>query len=211
MEINKVMDEVLGDTPNLTASDLYSADFSRALRGFKPEEVAAFLERAADSFEALQRQVKELKATVAEQEDQLASYQALEQSLADALATAQRLNETTIEQAKREAELIRREAQLVLEAARKNARAIPETLRDEIQHLKAMRKRLKADMRAVLDIHAALLRGDNDAKWEMLDFLPADGAAYLVADESGQHRHGDDADVAIIEDDSHASGGKDEA
>ena len=134
MEMNKVLDEVLGDTPDLTASDLYSADFGKSLRGFKQAEVSAFLERAADSFESLQRQVAELKATVAEQQEQIKSYQALEQSLADALSAAQRLSETTLDQAHKEAELIRREAQLVLEAARKNAHTIPESLREEIQH-----------------------------------------------------------------------------
>ena len=196
MEKNKVMEEVLGDTPDLTTSDLYSADFRRVFRGFDPAQVSAFLERAADSFEALQRQVAELKKTAAEQKERIATYQAMEQSLSEALTSAQKLGETTIDQARREADLIRREAQQALEAARRNANTVPEGLRDEINKLKAMRKRLKADLRAVLDIHNALLRGDNDAGLEMLDFLPADGAAYLNA--SGES-HGEHADVSVIE------------
>lgn len=44
---------------------------------------------------------------------------------------------------------------------------MPEALRDEVNHLRAMRKRLKADLRAVLDIHGALLRGDEDTKLEV--------------------------------------------
>ena len=203
MEKNKVMDEVLGDTPDITTSDLYSADFRTALRGFDKGQVSAFLERAADSFENLQRQVAELKKTVAEQKAEIATYRALEQSLSEALATTQRMSETTLDQARREADLIRKEAQQILENARKQATRVPEAMRDEVLHLRAARKRLKADLRAVIDIHSALLRGDNDSNMEALEFLPADGAAYLsIGDAAGDAAlDGEDPDVSTIEHD----------
>jgi len=215
MEKNKVMDEVLGDTPDITTSDLYSADFRTAFRGFDKGQVAAFLERAADSFENLQRQVAELKKTVSEQKSEIATYRALEQSLSEALATAQRMSETTLDQARREADLIQKEAQQLLENARRQVMRVPESMRDEVLHLRAARKRLKADLRAVLDIHSALLRGDNDSNLELLEFLPADGAAYLnIGDgHGGGSADGDDPDVAIIEHDGgdRAAGSKEDA
>lgn len=182
MKKNKVMDEVLGDTPELTASDLYSTDFRTAFRGYDKAQVTAFLERAADAFEALQHQIEELKKTAADQKEQIATYQEMERALSEALSDAQRLNETTRDQARREADLIRREAEQVRETAHRNAQQAPERLRAEINHLKAMRTRLQADLRAVLDIHRALLQGgasENDAA----EYLPADSAAYITGDD----------------------------
>ena len=204
METNKIMDEVLGDTLTLNTSDLYSADFRTTFRGFDKAQVTSLMERAADAFDKLQRQVEELKKTAESQKEQLVRYEAMEQSLLEALGNAQKLGESTIEQARREADLIREDARLAREAALANAGTVPEALRDEVNHLRAMRKRLKADLRAVLDIHGALLRGDEDTKLEYERFSPADGAAYLndgELDHEGAPQHGHEADISVIEPD----------
>jgi hypothetical protein len=133
----------------------------------------------------------------------------MEQSLLEALSQAQQLGESTIEQARREAELIREDARLAREAALANAGSVPEALRDEVNHLRAMRKRLKADLRAVLDIHGALLRGDDDTMPTFERFTPADGSAYLNdgdLDHENESRHSHDADVSVIEPDHEDAG-----
>ncbi|MBL7644593.1 MAG: DivIVA domain-containing protein [Candidatus Hydrogenedentes bacterium] len=210
MEKNNIMDEVLGDTLTLNTSDLYSADFRTTFRGFDKTQVTSLLERAADAFDQLQRQVEELKKTTEAQKEQIVRYEAMEQTLVEALANAQKLGENTIEQARREAELIREDARLAREAALNNAGAVPEALRDEVNHLRAMRKRLKADLRAVLDIHGALLRGDGESKLEFERFAPADGAAYLIGggeyDQETAPAHGHDADITVIEPDHEETG-----
>lgn len=209
METNKIMDEVLGDTLTLNTSDLYSADFRTTFRGFDKIQVTSLMERAADAFDQLQRQVEELKKTTAAQKEQIARYEAMEQTLLEALGSAQKLGEDTITQARREAELIREDARLTREAALAHAGTVPEALRDEVNHLRALRKRLKADLHAVLDIHGALLRGDDDATPTFERFAPADGAAYLNAGEVDREDappHGRDADVSIIEPDHEDTG-----
>ena len=210
METNKIMDEVLGDTLSLNTSDLYSADFKTTFRGFDKTQVMSLLERAADAFESLQRQVEALKKTAETQKEQIARYETMEQSLLEALAGAQKMGESTIDQARREAELIREEARVARAAAQLHAGAVPEALRDEVNHLRAMQKRLKADLRAVLDIHGALLRGDGESKLNFERFAPADGAAYLNSgsdhDPESTPRHGHDADVSVIEPDTEDGG-----
>ncbi len=212
MEKNNIMDEVLGDTLTLNTSDLYSADFRTTFRGFDKAQVTSLLERAADAFDQLQRQVEELRKTAEAQKEQIARYEAMEQTLVEALANAQKLGENTIEQARREAELIREDARLAREAALNNAGAVPEALRDEVNHLRAMRKRLKADLRAVLDIHGALLRGDGESKLDFERFAPADGAAYLNSgseyDQESEPPHGHDADISVIEPDHEDTGAR---
>jgi len=203
MEKNNIMDEVLGDTLTLNTSDLYSADFRTTFRGFDRAQVTSLLERAADAFDQLQRQVEELKKTTESQKEQIARYEAMEQTLVEALANAQKLGENTIEQARREAELIREDARLAREAALNKAGAVPEALRDEVNHLRTMRKQLKADLRAVLDIHGALLRGDGETTPDFERFSPADGAAYLNTETEYdiEPPHGHDADISVIEPD----------
>jgi DivIVA domain-containing protein len=209
MEKNNIMDEVLGDTLTLNTSDLYSADFRTTFRGFDKTQVTSLLERAADAFDQLQRQVEELKKTTETQKEKIARYEAMEQTLVEALANAQKLGENTIEQARREAELIREDARLAREAALSNASAVPEALRDEVNNLRAMRKRLKADLRAVLDIHGALLRGDGEAQSDYDRFAPADRAAYLNSSSEFDHEtstaHGH-ADITVIEPDHEDAG-----
>lgn len=209
MEPNKIMDEVLGDTLTLNTSDLYSADFKTTFRGFDKAQVTSLMERAADAFDRLQRQVEELKKTTEAQQAQIARYETMEQSLLEALSQAQQLGESTVEQARREAELIREDARLAREAALAHAGTVPEALRDEVNHLRAMRKRLKADLRAVLDIHGALLRGDDETTPTFERFTPADGAAYLNEgdlENDDASRHGHDADISVIEPDHEDAG-----
>lgn len=207
METNKIMDEVLGDTLTLSTSELYSADFRTVFRGFDKNQVTSLLERAADAFDGLQRQVETLKKDTAEQQERIARYEAMEQSLLEALSAAQKSGEATIEQARREAELIREEARIAREAAQVHAGSVPEALRDEVNHLRALKKRLKAELRAVLDVHAALLRGDDDSKMDFEQFAPADGAAYLnPGGGSAPRDHHSVADVSVIEPDHEETG-----
>ncbi len=171
MEKNKVMDEVLGDTPSLTVSDLYSADFKTSFRGFDKERVTGFLARVADAYEALEREVSELRKRNEELRAENNTYREMEKTLTEALAGAQQLSETTLAQARKEAELIREEAEVARRTAEAKGAAVPEALREEIAGLRAERARLRADLRAVLDIHRALLEeGDEDG--ESVQFVP---------------------------------------
>ncbi|MCF6284344.1 MAG: DivIVA domain-containing protein [Candidatus Hydrogenedentes bacterium] len=172
MEKNKVMEEVLGDTPDLTVSDLYSADFKTVFRGYDKQRVNGFLARVADAFEVLQREVTALRKSEDELRFQVDDYREMEKSLTAALAGAQKLSETTLAQAKREADVIVEEARVHRDAAKAKSAVIPDELREEIAVLRAERTRLKADLRAVLDIHLALLRDDGGDDGASVEFMP---------------------------------------
>ena len=185
MEKNKVMEEVLGDTPDLTVSDLYSAEFKTVFRGYDKQRVHGFLARVADAFEALQREVAQLRKSDAELRAQVDDYRAMEKSLTEALSGAQQLGETTLAQAKREAEIIIEEARVIRSASEAKGAALPEELREEITLLRAERARLKADIRAVLDIHLALLKDDEAADGASVEFMP-DAAGYAAPEETSE-------------------------
>jgi cell division initiation protein len=174
MEEKTVTDEVLSEVPELAVSELYSADFKTRFRGYDKERVRGFLARVADAYETLHREVRELRQANKELREQAQGYREMEKALTEALATAQAAAETTTAQAKREAELILEEARLKRTEAEAKQDTLPAQLREEIASLRAKRARLKADLRAVLDIHLGLLDDTGSVDGASVEFMPGD-------------------------------------
>lgn len=188
MEKNKVIDEVLGETPALAVSDLYSADFKTVFRGFDKQRVQGFLAQVADAFEVLQREAIQLRGQNAELREQVATYREMEKALTEALASAQQVGETTLEHARREADIIREEARLILRDAEARAEVLPNELREQIAILRAERAHLKSDLRAVLDIHSALLNDDGSSGGDAVEFMPGERHNRLEDSRSAEAR-----------------------
>jgi cell division initiation protein len=135
-------------------------EFSRSITGgYSRQEVDAFLARIADVLENLIQQNRDLKAQLAQQKEELDEHRQMEETLRNALVTSQKFGENLIESAKREASLLIEAARL--EKSRidaENAR-LPILLAQEINHLQDQRDRLRADIRAILSSHEALLNG----------------------------------------------------
>ena len=158
MRENKLVSDVLGKERVLSPSDVLNYEFSRSLvGGYSAGEVEGFLARVADVLENLIQQIRDLRAQVAEQKDELDAHRQMEETLRNALVTSQKFGENLIESAKREASLL-------IEAARiektridtENAR-LPILLANEIARLQDQRDRLRADIRAILAAHEVLL------------------------------------------------------
>ena len=94
----------------LTPLALRRARFSAAVRGFNRAEVSSFLEEAAADFEQAVRQAERARQEVGSLQAQLEEHHQREATLRETLSTAQRVSSEVRETAKREAELIVREA-----------------------------------------------------------------------------------------------------
>ncbi|MCX5771430.1 MAG: DivIVA domain-containing protein [Candidatus Hydrogenedentes bacterium] len=158
MRENKVVSDVLGKEHVLSPSDVLNYEFSRSLvGGYSASQVDWFLARVADVLENLIQQIRDLKAQLAGQREELDEHRQMEETLRNALVTSQKFGENLIESAKREASLLIEAARL--EKSRidtENAR-LPILLAQEITHLQDQRDRLRADIRAILAAHEALL------------------------------------------------------
>jgi cell division initiation protein len=178
MRQNKVVSDVLGKEHVLSPSDVLNYEFSRSIvGGYSAGEVDSFLAQVADVLENLIHQIREMKAQLAEYKVELDEHRQMEETLRNALVTSQKFGENLIESSKREASLL-------IEAARieksridtENAR-LPVLLAQEIMHLQDQRDRLRADIRAILAAHEALLenggRPKRAAERGMLDEPPA--------------------------------------
>ncbi|MDP4199745.1 MAG: DivIVA domain-containing protein [Bacteroidota bacterium] len=96
----------------LSALEIKKKEFQQKMRGCDPEEVQAFLDQASMEVETLGTEKKELEDALMTARERLEHYTALEQTIEKTLAAAQQTAVTMTEQAKREAELILREAEI---------------------------------------------------------------------------------------------------
>ena len=158
MRKNKVIQEVLGDESLLSPSHLYNTDFKNALvGGYDKDEVDEYLERVADTMEAMINRMRELKEELEAQRAKMEELRDMENTLRNALITSQKFGENIEESARRSAEATLAEARAERETLLAEARRLPDDLRQEVQSLRAERDRLRTDIRAVLAAHSALL------------------------------------------------------
>jgi cell division initiation protein len=155
----------------ITPHDVRQQQFTvRMFRGFDPQEVDAFLEDVADDYEGLLKENALLKEQIAASEERSRGVIEREKNLHDVMVTTQRLVDEMKAAAKRESDLIVREAELRGEKVMEAARGEEARIRVEIQSLKRLRRQLVEDFSATMDRYQRMLATEAE-----LDG-PADGA-----------------------------------
>jgi cell division initiation protein len=151
----------------ITPHDIRQQQFTvRMFRGFEPQEVDAFLEDVADDYESLLKECQLLKEQLAAQEERQRGVIERERTLQDTLVTTQRLTEEMKAAAKREAELIVREAELREEKAVEAARGEEARIRVDIQALKRMRRQVMEELAATLERYHRMLASEDEPEGE---------------------------------------------
>jgi len=95
----------------LTPLDVKRQEFKRVIRGYDIVEVDTFMDMIAVELEEALRAQKELRERATELEVQLKDYRTIEKTLQQTLLQAQEMTGKTYETARKEAELIVREAE----------------------------------------------------------------------------------------------------
>ena len=145
----------------ITPHDIRQQQFTvRMFRGFDPSEVDAFLEDVADDYEGLLKENALLKEQIAAQEERSRGVLEREKNLHDVMVTTQRLVDEMKTTAKREAELIVREAELRGEKAVEAARGEEAKIRVEIQTLKRMRRQLVEELGSTRERYRRMLTAE---------------------------------------------------
>jgi cell division initiation protein len=131
----------------LTALDITKQDFSTSLRGYNKEEVRAFLDLVAKELESLQYSESRQTEKIALLESKLKEFQEIEQTLRDALLSAQEAIKQTQIGSERERELLLKGARLDAERIRREAQDNWTNVQGQIHRLMAQKnsfiKRLK--------------------------------------------------------------------
>ena len=126
--------------------DLRRARFGAAVRGFNRAEVTSFLNEDADDYEQANRDTDRLRQEVATLQSQLDEHRQRETTLRDTLLTAQRVSTEVRESAKKEAELIVREARGRADELTRKAGAQRQDVEREIAKLRRKRTDVEASI-----------------------------------------------------------------
>ncbi|HHW17708.1 MAG TPA: DivIVA domain-containing protein [Firmicutes bacterium] len=143
--------------PRITPLDIHNKEFSRSFRGYNEDEVDEFLDLVVAEFERLIRENEELQSTIAGLESRIEHYKGLEETLKNAIVLAQKAADEIKEAAAREAEAIKRQAEI--RAAKIQAEA-SEALRKSQEGIEIQKQRLlkfRAEMKAFLESTLELL------------------------------------------------------
>ncbi len=141
----------------LTPLDIKKQEFKKALRGYDPVEVDAFLEMVADEFEALIKEKNQLADEVLKLRTQLQDYQQVEKTLKETLVNAQENITASRQTSQREADMILREAELRAEKIIENARMKLERLKNDIMLIKAQKESFARRLRHLLESQIELI------------------------------------------------------
>lgn len=141
----------------ISALDVQQKEFSRAFRGFRREEVTAFLAEVAQELEALARRNIELEEDLRRRDEHIAELLAQKKLVEETLVTAQRLSDRVGEQATREAERIIADAErqgerILNEANERLAKVI-----GQITEMKRERTLFASQLRQAAEAQLALL------------------------------------------------------
>ena len=152
---------------NITALDIRKQEFRKALRGFDAEEVQVFLETVADAFEVSTKENAAFRERIRSLEDSLAQYTKLEQTLQDTLVTAPQVTDSTRENARREADLIVKEARVAadeeIETARRKLVQIKRDIVDLRNYKETFIARLRGMCRSHIELVQAFEQEDDEA------------------------------------------------
>jgi len=131
-------------------------------RGFDVEEVYAFLEIVREEMEDLLRENASLKEQVHRAENQIKEYRDMETTLRETLMTAQQMVEEYKTNARKEAELLIREAEVKADGVMKEAQDKVVKIHEDIVDLKGIRRHFKEELKRLIESHMRMLEFDKE-------------------------------------------------
>ena len=143
----------------ITPLDIRKQEFKKVMRGLDSEEVYAFLNTIADEYEAVLSDNRNLRERLVSLEERLNEFKAIETNLRNTLLTAEKLTHEAKENARREASLMIREAEMEADKAAETIRAHTSQLRREILELKKNKDGYIGRLKSLLDSHKKMLDG----------------------------------------------------
>ena len=141
----------------LSPLEITQREFGRKVRGLDPDEVRAFLEQVAEAMTRLLQQNTDQASLVQRLEAQVRSHQEREDAVRDTLVTAQKMTDEIKDNAKKEADLIVKEAELRAEKLLEQAHQKLGQVQAEIAELRRQRDLFAARLRGHIKTHQDLL------------------------------------------------------
>jgi cell division initiation protein len=146
----------------LTPLDIHNKEFKRGFRGYSEEEVDDFLDQVVQDFETLLRDNAMLKEQIEDLQQKVEQYRQLESTLHNTLIVAQETAEEVKESARKEAELILREARLQGEKIVHDAEESVRRAQTRLGEARRQAAAFRAQVRSLLESQLEILRAAED-------------------------------------------------
>ncbi|GBF11960.1 DivIVA domain-containing protein [Tepidibacillus infernus] len=150
----------------LTPLDIHNKEFSKAFRGYNEDEVNEFLDQVIKDYEALIRQNKDLEEKIIQLNERLSHFSNIEESLSKSIIVAQETAEEVKANAKKEAQLIVKEAEKNADRIINESLMKSRTISLEIEELKKRAAIYRTRFRTLLEAQLEMLESQS---WEELE------------------------------------------
>jgi cell division initiation protein len=137
---------------NLTPLEIQKQTFSRALKGYSPDDVRAYLHLVAEEIERLLRENDRLMRDVTMLREDVDDHTNRERILKDTLLSAQKVAEDLTANARKEAELIVKDAELLSERLIGQAQQRVADLERAIGDLRMERRAARNKLTSTIDM-----------------------------------------------------------
>jgi cell division initiation protein len=154
----------------LTPLDIHNKEFSRRLRGYDEDEVNEFLDQVIKDYEALIRENKELQNQVLALQEKLNHFANLEETLSKTIIIAQEAADEVKNNAKKEAQLLIKEAEKNADRIINEALAKSRKIALEIEEMKKQAAIYRTRFRTLVEAQLELLNQDG---WDALEGVAA--------------------------------------
>lgn len=156
----------------ITPLDIQQKTFTMKFRGFNVEEVYAFLEIIREEMEDLLRENATLKENIQRSDSQVREYRDMETTLRETLMTTQQMVEEYKTNARKEADLIMKEAEIRADQLIREAQEKVIKIHEDITDLKGIRRHFKEELRRMIENHMRMLDIDGERSREERQEVP---------------------------------------
>ena len=146
----------------ITPLDIQQKQFPMKFRGFDVEEVYAFLEVIREEMEDLLRENATLKENVYRLENQIKEFKDMETTLRETLMTAQQMVDDYKTNARKEAELLVKEAEIKADTMLKESQEKVIKIHEDIVDLKGIRRHFKEELKRLIESHLKMIEFDKE-------------------------------------------------
>lgn len=143
----------------ISPQEIRSVTFDKVMRGYRPEDVDAFLQQVAQDMEQLAADNADKEKKLYILAEKIEEYRRDEDNLKTALLNAQRMGESVIREAKQKAESILREAGIRADTLTRVAQEQCEEEQQELERVKAEVAHFKNTLLAMYKQHIELISG----------------------------------------------------
>ncbi len=140
-----------------TPFSIKAQEFNKSVRGYEKDEVRAYLDTLSNEFEKLQDENNKLKSRIENSSEEITEFKKLEKTLQATLVSAQESSSKAVESARKQNQLIIKEAEIKSNQIVERANREAQLIRDSVLKLKEEKNLLIAKLKAMVETQSSIL------------------------------------------------------